>query len=431
MRTPRVGTPAATRILHLVADAIGAPLPIRLRAWDGSEAGPDDGPTLVVHNRRALRHVTWAPGHLGLARAYVAGDLDVEGDMFTFLEAFLQPAWRAATPSPSTTTWWRLAGTAAGLGALGPRPPLPPEEMRQRAGGRHTKSRDAAAVSHHYDVSNDFYRVILGDSMVYSCAYFADGGGQEFAESRLDDAQQAKLDLVCRKLALRPGQRLLDVGCGWGSLALHAALKYGVEVVGVTLSQAQADLARRRVRESGMEQLVQIRLQDYRDVDDDTFDAISSIGMAEHVGRRQFLTYTQRLHDLLRPGGRLLNHMIATHEDEHAANPFFEAYVFPDGELIPLGETVTALESAGFEVRDVHVLREHYVLTLRHWLERLERGWGDAVLASSEGRARVWRVYMAASALGFQQRRLGVNQVLAVRPTDNGSSGMPLLPVER
>jgi cyclopropane-fatty-acyl-phospholipid synthase len=288
MRTPRVGTPAATRILHLVADAIGAPLPIRLRAWDGSEAGPDDGPTLVVHNRRALRHVTWAPGHLGLARAYVAGDLDVEGDMFTFLEAFLQPAWRAATPRPSTTTWWRLAGTAAGLGALGPRPPLPPEEMRQRAGGRHTKSRDAAAVTHHYDVSNDFYRVILGDSMVYSCAYFADGGGQEFAESRLDDAQQAKLDLVCRKLALAPGQRLLDVGCGWGSLALHAALKYGVEVVGVTLSQAQADLARRRVRESGMEQLVQIRLQDYRDVDDDTFDAISSIGMAEHVGRRQF-----------------------------------------------------------------------------------------------------------------------------------------------
>jgi cyclopropane-fatty-acyl-phospholipid synthase len=299
--------------------------------------------------------------------------------------------------------------------------------MPRRRGRRHSKERDAAAVTHHYDVGNDFYRVVLGDSMVYSCAYFRDQPAGTFGGSDLDTAQAAKLELVCRKLALRPGQRLLDVGCGWGSLVLHAAREHGVSAVGVTLSPSQAEFARNRVRDAGVADRVEIRVQDYRDVDDGPFDAISSIGMAEHVGRKEFTAYAAHLRSLLPPGGRLLNHMIATHEHEHPADPFIDAYVFPDGELIPLGVTVSALEATGLEVRDVHVLREHYVLTLRHWLARLERGWDDAMEASGVGRARVWRLYMAAAALGFERRRLGVNQVLAVRPTETGISGMPLV----
>lgn len=433
---PRASTTPALRVRGLIEEAIGAHLPLGLRVWDGSVSGPADRPTIVVRNRRALRHVAWSPGELGLARAYVCGDLDVEGDMLVLLRAFLE-AEGLRTPALSVRRTWRLARRAAPLGAIGARPARPVEEVRRRRGRLHSKERDAAVISHHYDVGNDFYRLVLGDSMVYSCAYFdkADGAslehliesGMELDEADLEHAQSAKLDLVCRKLALRPGMRLLDVGCGWGSMALHAATEHGVDVVGVTLSRAQADLARQRVRAVGMQDRVQIRVQDYRDIDDGPYDAIASIGMAEHVGRGQFLSYAGLLHDLLRPGGRLLNQMIASHEEGRAAHPFIEAYVFPDGELMRVGDIVAAIELAGLEVRDLHVLREHYALTLRHWVSRLERHWDDAVAASSEGRARVWRLYMAASALGFEERRLGVNQVLAIRPTDRGSSGLPLV----
>jgi cyclopropane-fatty-acyl-phospholipid synthase len=246
----------------------------------------------------------------------------------------------------------------------------------------------------------------------------------------LEDAQRDKLELICQKLELTPGQRLLDVGCGWGSMAIHAAREYGVSVVGVTLSQEQAAYARKRVAEEGLTDKVEIRVQDYRDVTDGPYDAISSVGMAEHVGSERYLEYARDLFALLRPGGRLLNHQIARRpwQDESAydIDEFIDAYVFPDGELAPIGTTVTQLESAGFEVRDVEAIREHYALTLRRWVANLEAEWRRAVGIVGAGRARVWRLYMAASALGFERNRIGVNQVLAVRTPDSGDSGVPL-----
>jgi cyclopropane-fatty-acyl-phospholipid synthase len=281
-----------------------------------------------------------------------------------------------------------------------------------RSRRRHTRVRDAAAIAHHYDVGNDFYRLVLGPTLVYSCAVW------DSPATGLDAAQEAKLDLVCRKLALRPGARLLDVGCGWGSLALHAAQRYGADVVGVTISTEQAALARERVAAAGLTGRVEIRVQDYRDVADGPFDAISSIGMAEHVGAAGMPAYVATLSGLLRPGGRLLNHAIAQNvgDPRSRRGTFITRFVFPDGELLRMGETVAALEAGGLEVLDVEALRRHYALTLRAWLERLEKHWDAAVAASDEGRARVWRLYMAASALAFETGRLGVNQVLARRP---------------
>jgi cyclopropane-fatty-acyl-phospholipid synthase len=389
-------------------------LPVRIRAWDGSEAGPRDAPVVIVRSRRALRRLVWSPDELGLARAYVAGDLDAEGDIYAAFGALssagrLTPGSEAAGPTLAERL--ALLGTAVRLRVVGPPPAPPPEEFRVR-GRRHSKARDATAVSSHYDVGNDFYRLVLGPSMVYSCAVWQD------ESTGLDQAQEAKLDLVCRKLGLAPGMRLLDVGCGWGSLALHAATRYGADVVGVTLSAEQARLARKRAAEAGLTDRIDIRVQDYRDVTDGPFDAIASVGMAEHVGEGQLPDYAARLHDLLRPGGRLLNHAIAwsggpvTWDDDG----FIARYVFPDGELVPLSRMVGVLEDAGLEVLDVEALRRHYALTLRAWVRRLEEHWAEAVALTSEGRARVWRLYMAASALAFETGVMGVNQVLVQRP---------------
>ncbi|MBU3870331.1 cyclopropane-fatty-acyl-phospholipid synthase family protein, partial [Streptomyces sp. 4503] len=305
-------------------------------------------------------------------------------------------------------------------------PPAPPrEEARTGFGPLHSLRRDKKAISHHYDVGNDFYELVLGPSMVYSCAYWDDG-----PDAALEDAQRAKLDLVCRKLALRPGQRLLDVGCGWGSMVLHAAREYGVRAVGVTLSEEQAAYARKRIADAGLTDQVEIRVQDYREVPDGPYDAISSIGMAEHVGSVRYAEYTAILHRLLRPGGRLLNHQIARRpqpdEEAYHVDEFIDRYVFPDGELAPVGRTVTQLEEAGFEVRDVEAIREHYALTLRSWVANLERSWPRAMRLTSPGRARVWRLYMAACALSFERNRIGVNQILAVRTPESGTSGLPL-----
>jgi cyclopropane-fatty-acyl-phospholipid synthase len=411
--TQRAG--AAARIADALCVVLGVDrLPVRLRAWDGSETGPPDAPLVAVRNRRALRRLVWAPGELGLARAYIAGDLDVEGDLYAPFTALssagrLTPGTQAAAPTVAERL--ALLRTAAALRVLGPPPPPPPEELRVR-GRRHSKGRDAQAVSSHYDVGNDFYRLVLGPSLVYSCAVWQD------PDVGLDAAQEAKLDLVCRKLGLAPGMRLLDVGCGWGSLALHAASRYGVDVVGITLSVEQATLARKRLAEAGLTERVEIRVQDYRDVADGPFDAISSVGMAEHVGEAELPRYAARVHDLLRPGGRLLNHAIAwsggpvTWDDDG----FIARYVFPDGELVGLGAMVGVLEGGGLEVLDVEALRQHYALTLRAWVQRLEDSWDEAVAATSEGRARVWRLYMAASALAFEAGVMGVNQVLAQRP---------------
>ncbi|MBW5485488.1 SAM-dependent methyltransferase, partial [Streptomyces bambusae] len=304
-----------------------------------------------------------------------------------------------------------------------PAPAPPAEEALRRGGAIHSRGRDKAAVSHHYDVGNDFYALVLGPSMVYSCAYWQPRG-------TLEEAQHAKLDLVCRKLGLGAGQRLLDVGCGWGSMALHAAREYGAQVTGITLSREQAAYARKRVAEEGLADRIEIRVQDYRDVKDGPYDAVSSIGMAEHVGSTGYRAYARDLYGLLRPGGRLLNHQIARRpepdESAYRIDEFIDAYVFPDGELSPLGTTVAELEGAGFEVRDVESLREHYALTLRAWVARLEARWDEAVALTSPGRARVWQLYMAASALGFERGRLGVNQVLAVKAAPGGASRLPL-----
>ena len=414
--TPTRRTRAADRLGQALGLVLGTTdLPVRLRAWDGSEAGPAGAPVVVVRSRRALRRLAWNPGELGLGRAYVSGDLDVDGDLFAAFTA-LSSAGRFADPNGmaalSPGERLRLLGLAARLGAIGPEPAPPPEEVHLGRGRRHTRTRDAAAVTHHYDVGNDFYALVLGPTMVYSCAVW------ERPDTGLDAAQEAKLDLVCRKLGLRPGMRLLDVGCGWGSMALHAAERHGADVVGVTLSGEQATLARKRAAEAGLADRIEIRVQDYRDVDDGPFDAISSIGMAEHVGRAQMPAYTAHLAGLLRPGGRLLNHAIAWNagETDWDDDTFIARYVFPDGELLSLGEMVGAVESAGLEVLDVEALRRHYALTLRAWVRRLEERWDEAVALTSEGRARVWRLYMAASALGFEDGRMGVNQVLARRP---------------
>jgi cyclopropane-fatty-acyl-phospholipid synthase len=423
---------AALRLKSLVEQLIGVPLPVRIRAWDGSQAGPPGAPTLVVRNRRAVRRLLWKPGELGLARAWVAGDLDIEGDLYAALAQIAGLVWERGEDARTLTQAVRdpeVRAAARGLVKLAglPLPPAPPrEEIRRSRSHLHTKRSDRRAISHHYDVGNDFYEIVLGPSMVYSCAYW------ESSEpgATLEDAQRDKLELVCRKLDLTPGQRLLDVGCGWGSMAVHAAREHGVSVVGITLSQEQAAYARKRVADEGLTDRVEIRVQDYRDVADGPYDAISSIGMAEHVGAERYLEYGRDLYRLLKPGGRLLNHQIARRpqSDESAYNldGFIDAYVFPDGELAPIGSTVTQLERAGFEVRDVESIREHYALTLRRWVANLEAEWGRAVKLTSAGRARVWRLYMAASALAFERNRIGVNQVLAVRTPETGRSGLPL-----
>ncbi|MEE4544288.1 cyclopropane-fatty-acyl-phospholipid synthase family protein [Streptomyces sp. V4-01] len=429
---------AAHRILELAEHALSSPFPLRVRAWDGSEAGPPGAPVLVLRRRRALRRLLWRPGELGLARAWVAGDLDVDGDLYAALDLLSGLFWdrdEPDAPASAARTLRRAAGVlrdpdsyrlvrrALSLAGAGLPPAPPPEELRRRTGIAHTKRRDKAAIAHHYDVGNDFYALVLGPSMVYSCALWP------AEDTTLEQAQWAKLDLVCRKLGLREGMRLLDVGCGWGSMVLHAATHYGVRATGVTLSTAQAAFARKRVAEAGLTDRIEIRVQDYRDVRDGPYDAISSIGMAEHVGGERYLEYARDLYALLQPGGRLLNHQIGRRplrdEDAYHVDEFIDRYVFPDGELAPIGVTVARLEEAGFEVRDVEALREHYARTLRAWVGNLEGAWKEAAAATSPGRARVWRLYMAASAVSFERNRIGVNQVLAVRTAPDGRSGLP------
>lgn len=428
----------ARRLTALLEQALDVEMPVRVRAWDGSEAGPPDGPVLVVRRRRALRRLLWQPDELGLGRAWVSGDLDIDGDLYDALHRFDRIAAELKRAAPASRTAVlgdprirQALREAAALGALGPPPRPPEEEARTLRGGRHTRSRDREVIHHHYDVGNRFYELLLGSSMVYSCAYWRQQptpGGYTLA-----DAQHDKLDLVCRKLGLQPGQRLLDVGCGWGTMALHAARTYQVDVVAVTLSEEQAHYARQQVAAAGLSDRVDIRVQDYREITDGPYDAISSIGMAEHVGAAQYRVYAQDLHALLRPGGRLLNHQISRRPDRrrpdgsrapHRLNKFIAGYVFPDGELAPVGGTVALLEEAGFEVRDLQALREHYAETLRAWVDNLRASFDEAERLTSPARARVWLLYMAASALSFETNRIGVNQVLAVRPTAEGDTGL-------
>ena len=416
---PALGTPAA-EFAPLLRIALGDRLPVRFAFWDGSGIGPVDGPgTIHVRSARALRRLFWSPGELGLGRAFVAQELDLEGDAFQVLLALQSAAPRDARLGLDAA--WSALRVARKLGALGPPLPPPPEEARP-GGWRHSRRRDADVVSHHYDLGNDFYRLLLGSSLTYSCARF------EGPATGLAEAQRAKHELICRKLGLdqRPDLRLLDVGCGWGSMALHAATTHGAEVVGVTISQRQAKLARERVAAAGLTDRVEIRLQDYRDLRGETFDAISSVGMFEHVGVKQINGYFGTLRGLLRPRGRLLNHAISSVGGSRVSSrTFIGRYVFPDGELVDVGDLALAMERAGFEVRDVESLREHYARTVRAWTENLEADWDRAVALVGAARARIWRLYLTGSAIGFTDGGIGVHQVLGVVPTRDGRTGMP------
>ena len=413
----------ATLVTPLVRSFVGERPPVRFEFWDGSALGPDRADavgTIKVLSADALRRILYAPNELGLGRAYVAGDLDVEGDIIRMIEVL-----RDATPTdlkfgPAAAREALVA--ARRVGALGRPLPPPPEEARL-SGWRHSLRRDARAISHHYDVGNDFYRIVLGPSMTYSCARFVSDS------TTLEEAQAAKCDLVSRKVGLhdRPGMRLLDVGCGWGTMAIHAATTYGAQVVGITISKEQAERARKRVAEAGVGELVEIRLQDYRELGDERFDAISSIGMAEHVGAAKIDQYFDCLRRALVPTGRLLNHAISSKGGSKLGRrSFVGRYVFPDGELMDVGDTVLAMERNGFEIRDVESLREHYARTLQAWVKNLEDNWDDAVAAADEPHARIWRLYMAGSAVGFTDGGVSLHQVLGVVPTPSGEAAVPL-----
>lgn len=416
---PADGVAASLR--PVVRALLGADVRIRFEFWDGSAIEHTSAvATLRFTSPDAFRRVLWMPNQLGLGRAYVAGDLEFDGDMFDTIVA-LRDATGELVSSPRTTLPAVLRA-AHRIGALGRPLPPPPEEARLH-GWRHSLQRDARAITHHYDVGNDFYRLVLGLRMTYSCARFVAD------DSSLEEAQDAKHELVCRKLGLHElsAPRLLDVGCGWGSMAIHAARHHGAHVVGITISAAQAALARQRVADAGVADLVEIRLQDYRELAGERFDAISSIGMSEHVGHDKIDQYFTTLRSVLAPTGRLLNHAISSIGGSTLGRTSFVGrYVFPDGELIDVGNVVLAMERAGFEVRDVESLREHYARTLRAWVANLEGNWDRAVELVGVPRAKIWRLYMAGSAIGFEDGGIGLHQVLGVAATPEGTSGMPL-----
>ncbi len=419
-------TAAAPRLADLLHPFLGDPLPVRIRAWDGSEAGPDDAPTVVLRSRRALRRLLWYPGELGLAEAYIAGELDIDGDLGEGLgRVWRTVRERGAAPRPSFGDRARAAVLAARLGAVGPRP-APPAGRADLSGALHSKDRDRAAIHHHYDLSNDFYALLLDPSMAYSCAYWA----TDKPDHTLADAQRDKLDLVCRKLALVPGARLLDIGCGWGSLTLHAARHYGAKVTAVTLSAQQHAHVTARAAELGLDDgQVRVHLRDYRDVAEGGFDAVSTIEMGEHVGEAEYPAFARVLHDRLRPEGRLLVQQMSRRHQAPGGGAFIETYIAPDMHMRPVGETAALIEDAGLEVRQVEAMREHYVRTCAAWRDTLERRWDEFSALVGEETARVWRLYLVGGALAFQERRMGVDQILAVRPTDDGRSGAPATPL--
>jgi cyclopropane-fatty-acyl-phospholipid synthase len=382
--------------------------PFDVRFWDGGvvEATTLDAPTFFVGGPSALAHFLRAPGSLGLGRAYTDGSLAVDDLDAAFI---VVDEWEP--PALSGAERVRLGLAIVAAAAPGGFPRRPALELILR-GRLHSVERDAAAVRYHYDVGNPFFALFLDRSMTYSCAIFSRGA------QTLEDAQHTKLELVAGKLALAPGMRVLDVGCGWGSFAIHAARNYGVSVTGVTLSGPQAELARKKVAEAGVEDLVDIRVADYRQLPQTSFDAIASIGMAEHVGESQIDLYARSLHALLRPGGLLLNHAIAALDPDHAPHEdiFSTRYVFPDGEPLPLSRIQLALERAGFESEHVEGFREDYAVTLRHWSQRLDEHLEEAKALAGEQRTRIWRLYLRAARYGFETGHTSVYQVLTRKP---------------
>ncbi|TMR90478.1 SAM-dependent methyltransferase [Nonomuraea basaltis] len=404
---------------------VGTDANVAFMAYDGSKAGPDGADlALEVKSPIAVAYMAQAPGELGLARAYIAGHIDVHGDLYTLLDRM----WNITTNDLRTSE--KLAAVRSlGLKPLLMRVPAPPQEIRQstlaKLGSRHAKQRDAEAIHHHYDVSNRFYEWVLGPSMAYTCAVYPSG------ESTLEEAQYAKFDLVARKLDLKPGMRLLDVGCGWGGMAMHAAEHYGVEVLGVTLSKQQAEWAQKAIADAGLQDLAEVRHMDYRDVKETGFDAVSSIGLTEHIGKANVPSYFEFLYSKLKPGGRLLNHCITRptgKEKTFNKGGFINKYVFPDGELESVGWLIRQMEDIGFEIRHEENLREHYAKTLRHWCDNLDANWEDAVQEVGMGTARVWALYMAGCIVGFERNKVQLHQVLGVKLDQNGLSGIPLRP---
>ena len=382
--------------------------PFVIRWWDGAtspSSNGQSGPTFTIRSPRALGHALRAPGQLGLGRAYVSGEIEVD-DIDAVIG--LLATWRP--PAVDGATKRRLLTAAVRAHGLAPLPKPPQAELRPR-GKRHTIARDARSVRHHYDVGNAFFELFLDETMTYSCAIFSRG-----AET-LEEAQDVKRELICTKLALREGERVLDVGCGWGSWAIHAAQRHGVRVTGITLSPPQAEEARRRVEAAGVADRVDIRVLDWRELHAEPFDAIASIGMVEHVGNASIDEYARRLASLLRPGGRLLNHGIARlrHGDPEAG-PFSERYVFPDAAPLHLSRIVAALEAAGFEPDTAEGFRKDYSETLTHWIARLDANHDEAERIAGVERMRVWRLYLRAARSGFDTGFMGIFQVLAHRP---------------
>ena len=425
-----VGTtpPASMAIGEMIDRLIKGGLPVRFTAYDGSSAGPP-GAAIGLHlrNERGLRYLLTAPGDLGLARAYVTGDLEVAGvhpgDPYAAIALMKEHTHFRMPPVGDALRMIR----GLGLAQLKP-PPVPPQEhlpkwRRLVEGVRHSMTRDAEVIHHHYDVSNRFYELVLGPSMTYTCACYPS------AEATLEEAQAFKYDLVARKLGLQPGQRLLDVGCGWGGMVRHAAREYGVQALGVTLSEQQAVWAQEAIKLEGLDHLAEVRFMDYRDVPETDFDAVSSIGLTEHIGVRNYPSYFASLRDKLRPEGRLLNHCITRADNTiKDTGAFIDRYVFPDGELTGSGRIITEIQDAGLEVRHEENLREHYAMTLAGWCRNLVDNWDECVAEVGEGTARVWGLYMAGSRYGFETNEIQLHQVLAVKTDPTGRSGFPLRP---
>ena len=410
-----------SQLAGLISRAL-AGAPVAVEAYDGSRSGPADADVkLVLRSPRALSYLITAPSSLGLARAFVSGELEIHGDLYDALTA----VW---SDNIGHLSWGERLAILRDIDPKALRwVDPPPEEMgarRLRNGLRHSKERDAQAISHHYDVSNRFYEWVLGPSMTYTCACFPS------EDASLEEAQAHKYDLVCRKIGLQPGMRLLDVGCGWGGMVRHAAEHYGVQALGVTLSRRQAEWAKEKIASEGLGHLAEVRFSDYRDVSESGFDAISSIGLTEHIGKANLPAYFRSLAAKVRPQGRLLNHCITrpTTTESNRFGGFIDRYVFPDGELEGVGVIVSAMQDNGFEVRHEENLREHYARTLAGWCHNLAAHWDEAVAEVGPGRARVWALYMAGSRLGFERHTLELHQVLGVKVADGGDSGMPLRP---
>jgi cyclopropane-fatty-acyl-phospholipid synthase len=418
------GTGVAAILARAAAPFVGGDLPVRLRAWDGSEAGPADAPLVELRSPDALRRMLWHPGELGAAQAYVTGELEVHADLGAALShVFEVGRARGLSGRPGLTAYVEAVRAIRSIGIVGRPLPAPASQARVR-GRLHSRKRDRRAIGHHYDLSNDFYALLLDPSMAYSCAYYGDDPGDTGQQS-VESAQRAKLDLVCRKLDLAPGRTLLDVGCGWGSLSLHAAEHFGAQVVGVTIAAEQKRFIDARIRERGLGGRVEIRLQDYREVPErDVFDAVGSLEMGEHVGERRYPTYVDVLARSVRPGGRVLVQQMSRTGRHPGGGPFIESFIAPDMHMRPVGETVALLERGGLEVRDVHGLREHYVRTVAGWLENFERHLPELTALVGEEVVRVWRLYLVGGALAFRDGRMGVDQILCVRP--GGDHSLPL-----